>query len=335
MRAIFWNTGERRVRIRARLAGWALDGAYAALVVGIGFVLTQFTKGPVPFPMPRSMVRQPVLASSVHASTATTAVIAFIQDGTGRAVLLSSDGQAALVDGGPSAAAGLEALRLLRQWGISSLESVLITSGEANALTGLLTVLREVPVGRIYDAAPGSTCPSYATVMTLAEERGIAVVPALRGTSLTVGMAQMQVLLPASELSPPGTLPGGPALVMLHVGEVRFLLAGTSDPRDEELAVRLGGDLRAQVLELPGQGGADSLVPRFLDAVAPRIAVVSSGSAPDSSVLHRLTQAGVAVLRTDTLGDLNFSVRGSGMTVHFAPGLPKVSAEPAEATISC
>ncbi len=334
MRAIFWNAGGRRARIRGRLLGWALDGAYAALVVGIGFVLTQFTNGPVPFPVATGRVHHPVLASTANALTNTTAVVAFIQDGTGRAILISSDGQAALVDGGPSAAAGLEALRLLRQWGVSSLSSVLITSGEANALTGLLTVLPDVPVGRIYDAVPGSSCASYDRVMTLAEERGIAVVSALRGTSLAVGMAQLQVLLPASELSLPGTLPGGPALVMLSVGPMRFLLAGTSNPRDEELAVRLGGDLRAQVLELPGQGAADSLVPSFLDAVSPRVAVVS-GSAPDNSVLHRLTQAGVAVLRTDTLGDLEFSVLGSGMTVHFSPGLPKITEQSAQSTTAC
>lgn len=304
---------------------WVADGAVAAFVLGVGLLITRWAGGPEPFPVTANAATAVAPSLAVH--------VDFVVDGTGRAVLVTSGGQATLIDGGPTAA-GLQVLSLLRQDGISALSSVVITSAASAAVDGLGPILRGIPVGQIYDAVPGANCAAYRRVLDVAQSGGIPVVPAARGTAVVVGGARLQVLLPAGELSHPGQLPAGPGLVALTAGGVRFLLAATVNPLDEEQAVRLGGDLRSQVLEVPGQGGPDALAPAFLEAVAPRLAIVyeASDQPAGSALLQRLATAGAAVLRPSLLGDLRFSVSDHGMTVSFHPGLPAVAVPTALAT---
>jgi competence protein ComEC len=88
-------------------------------------------------------------------------------------------------------------------------------------------------------------------------------------------------------------------------------------------------DLAADVLKVPHHGSRYSL-PRFLERVHPRVALVSVGAGnpfghPSSMILDALRREGATVLRTDEDGDSAvvasrdgplIARRGSPRTVH-------------------
>jgi competence protein ComEC len=108
-------------------------------------------------------------------------------------------------------------------------------------------------------------------------------------------------------------------VLLVRVGQVRMLLTGDAEgPEEEWLLARSRDALRADVLKVAHHGSATSTTPAFLDAVRPRLALVSVGAHnsyghPDASVLAALDAAGADVLRTDLAGTI--VVRTDGRTL--------------------
>jgi len=79
-------------------------------------------------------------------------------------------------------------------------------------------------------------------------------------------------------------------------------------------------DLRADVLKVAHHGSKSSTAPSFLEAVAPRIAVISCGRRnlfghPHPSVLQTLADARVRTWRTDRDGTIDLEIRNEKLYV--------------------
>lgn len=83
----------------------------------------------------------------------------------------------------------------------------------------------------------------------------------------------------------------------------------------------LAPELRAvDLLKVPHHGSDTSCDPAFLDAVRPRIAVVSCGEGnrfghPDPATVGRLLRGGARVLRTDLEGAIRVTLTREGATI--------------------
>jgi competence protein ComEC len=97
----------------------------------------------------------------------------------------------------------------------------------------------------------------------------------------------------------------------------RLLLTGDIEAAQEDaLVARLGASLRSEVLLVPHHGSRTSSVPAFIDAVAPRVAIVQAAyrsrfGHPAADVLARYTARGVIVLRSDRCGAWSLPASGS------------------------
>ncbi|HPJ72946.1 MAG TPA: MBL fold metallo-hydrolase, partial [bacterium] len=100
-----------------------------------------------------------------------------------------------------------------------------------------------------------------------------------------------------------------------HAGRT-VLLTGDLNRKGEEKLLAEGAVLGADLLKVGHHGAADSSSARFLAAVAPRWAAVSTGAnswgAPDPETIRRLEAAGTRVARTDRDGTLTFRIRADG-----------------------
>ena len=88
----------------------------------------------------------------------------------------------------------------------------------------------------------------------------------------------------------------------------RILLTGDIELEGQANLLAGNEDLSADVLKVPHHGSRYSL-PRFLERVHPRIALVSVGAGnpfghPSSLILDALRREGATVLRTDEDGDM-------------------------------
>jgi competence protein ComEC len=105
------------------------------------------------------------------------------------------------------------------------------------------------------------------------------------------------------------------------------LLTGDVEARSErEMLARDASALRAAVLLVPHHGSKTSSTPEFIDAVAPRIGVLSVGYRnrfrhPNSVVVERYVARSIELRRTDAEGALHLELPGR------APGLPRVESQ--------
>jgi competence protein ComEC len=88
----------------------------------------------------------------------------------------------------------------------------------------------------------------------------------------------------------------------------RILLTGDIELEGQANLLATNEDLSADVLKVPHHGSRYSL-PRFLERVHPRVALVSVGAGnpfghPSSLIIDALEREGATVLRTDEDGDV-------------------------------
>ncbi|MEV0566383.1 DNA internalization-related competence protein ComEC/Rec2 [Dactylosporangium sp. NPDC050588] len=215
-------------------------------------------------------------------------------------VVAAGGGDAVVVDAGPQAD---PVDRCLRDLGVRRVPLLIVSHFHVDHIGGLDGVLRRRRVDRLL--VPPFAEPASGRRAVLA--RGVATLDAPAGTVLTAGGARLTVLGPARPVT--GTrsdVNNNSLVVAVTVGGIRILLTG--DAETEEQLSLLDEPLHADVLKVAHHGSAYQ-DPAFLDAVAPRVALVSVGAGndyghPSPAVLSRLVRGGARVVRTDEEGDI-------------------------------
>ncbi len=151
--------------------------------------------------------------------------------------------------------------------------------------------------------------------------RGIRMKFLDQGDRLQIGAVAFDVLGPAVGAKTEKVRNNDRSLVLTaSFGGHRFLLTGDIEARAETGLVD-GKALRASdVLKVAHHGSKTSTQDAFLDRVAPTFAVISAGfrnpfGHPHPTVLERLKQRGVQVLRTDLEGMVSVSTDGRRLQV--------------------
>ena len=111
------------------------------------------------------------------------------------------------------------------------------------------------------------------------------------------------------------------AVALVQYGRIRFLMTGDAEAGEEDWMLTRDADaLRADVLKVGHHGSATSTTRSFLDAVQPRVALISVGAAntyghPSPVVVRALAASGAQVLRTDHVGTVVVRTDGRTLTV--------------------
>lgn len=251
--------------------------------------------------------------------------------GQGDAVVLSTamPGTAVLVDAGPDPGA---VDRCLDALGVDTLALIVLTHLHTDHIDGLAGALS----GRFVVAVAVGPSPrphwAYAEVRATAAQAGVALVELAAGRRLAWPGLALTVLAPPEELEMgSGEIESAEvnnaSLVMRATTPVgRILLTGDIELEAQARLLAAGIDLSADVLKVPHHGSPDTSE-EFLQAVSPRVALVSVGADnryghPSTEVLGALRAAGVTVLRTDQGGDLAVIATPDGLAVATRSGAP-------------
>jgi competence protein ComEC len=139
----------------------------------------------------------------------------------------------------------------------------------------------------------------------------------------TIGGVRLSILNPApGEL---GTRNNSSMVVALDFGNARALFTGDLEARGEQAMLDSGANVKATLLKVPHHGSKTSSSVPFIEAVAPRYAVISLGynnryHFPAPVVLERYRSAGTMVLRTDQDGAVTAELGRTGMRVWSVRG---------------
>ncbi len=268
----------------------------------------------------RSLLEQAPALTEIH----------LIDVGQGDAIAIRSPrGRWALIDAGRAWSGGdagrSTVVPHLRRRG-GTLDLLVLTHPHADHIGGAATVARALRPQRVYDAGFVLGQTGYRELLALLATRGIPWQRARPGTTHDLDGIAIDILAPDSAWAAERDDPNDASTVVrLRIGAHRMLFMGDAEVGEERwLLERLGPDaLRASVLKVGHHGSRTSTSAPFLEAVRPRVALVSVGANngyghPNPEVMQRLAAQGATVLRTDQLGTVILRTDGTRLEVEAA-----------------
>jgi competence protein ComEC len=236
--------------------------------------------------------------------------------GQGVAALIRTARYALLYDTGPSFGPGADSgsriiVPFLRAAGVSRLDGLIVSHDDDDHWGGASSVLQAVPTGWLLTSLPD--------LDPLVVQAG----PAARceaGQVWEWDGVRFEMLHPAAASYGDRSIRDNDRSCVLRIEAPggRVLLPADIERRsEEELLLRAGDRLRAEVLLAPHQGSRTSSTPAFVQAVAPRIVVFPVGyrnrfGHPHREVLERYRASGASVYRTDRDGAVRIEMRADG-----------------------
>lgn len=188
-------------------------------------------------------------------------------------------------------------------------EAFVLSHPHADHVGGAASVLRSLVPRHYFDAAFVIASEAYRSSLAMARQERVAWSRVHPGDSIVVDEATITFLAPDSAFAASLPDPNNASTVaVIRVGAVRMLMMGDAEREEEEwLLANAPERLTAEVLKVGHHGSATSSTPAFLDAVHPKIALVSVGSRnlyghPSAEVMRTLTERGAQVVRTDRVG---------------------------------
>ncbi len=245
--------------------------------------------------------------------------------GQGDSILVESPtGRRVLIDGGPDGALLQRRLAEQLPWWSRRIDVVILTHPSADHLIGLTETLRRYDVGFVVDPQLESgTVYGRQWAEALRERGDLTVARAEQGMELDLGGgALLEILHPPSErpFDTAAEHDDNSVVAKLSYGEVSFLFAADIYGPGEEFLLGSGVDVNATVLKVAHQGSRYSSSMEFLEAVSPRIAIITAGrdnrfGHPHPETLERLEslRPAPAVLRTDVHGTVTVVTDGRGV----------------------
>lgn len=237
--------------------------------------------------------------------------VAFIDVGQGDSVFIRTPaGINTLVDGGDKGKGRDRVLPFLQMNGVERLDYVFASHGHWDHLGGLLEVVQEFPVDRIYIPNESGN-PTLQSFVAGIKERYSRKVIVDQGFKLRLDSS---VSLEVLALPDPGNENDRSLVLLIGYGKNKLLLTGDLSIEGEEILQRkYPAALRATVLKVAHHGSNQASGLRFLTQVRPLLAVISVGEGnrfghPGSKTLNRLRSLGVRVYRTDRFGTVDLRV---------------------------
>ena len=242
----------------------------------------------------------------------------FLSVGQGDAALVGlPDGKWMLVDGGgrvseTQARVGARLLLpALRRLGVRRIDYLVLSHEHPDHLQGLLYLAGNFEVGEFWESGIPSTSREYRQLKWVLAARGIPVrVLCAALPSFAAGGALLEPLWPATSQRPASGDANDSSLVFrLRHGKGSVLFAGDLTADAERQLLARGGALESSLLKVAHHGSRHSSTDPFLEAVSPRVAVISAGyhnpfHLPAPSTVARLEKRGIRVYRTDLDGSV-------------------------------
>ncbi|MBR5969089.1 MAG: MBL fold metallo-hydrolase [Lachnospiraceae bacterium] len=246
--------------------------------------------------------------------------IRFLDVGEGDAALVSCEGHHMLIDGGRPESSDM-IYTVLKDLGITHLDSIVCTHPHEDHAGGLAAALRAATAGTAYAPEAGYSGRSYENFTDALKEQSVPLTAPSPGDRFFLGSAEVTFLAPV-DLSLAEEIENNASIILRIVyGNTSFLFTGDAESAEELSLLDTKTDIRSTVLKAGHHGSFSSSTDVFLDAVKPEYCVISCAADnpyehPHEVMLRRLSNRNITVYRTDLQGDI--ICRSDGETVTFS-----------------
>ncbi len=234
---------------------------------------------------------------------------AMLDVGQGDALFIESPtGTQILIDGGPKNNV-LKSLPEVMPFWDRKIDALIITNPDADHISGFTSVLDLYDVDMIFEPGTYNSSTLYKSINTKIKNDSIPNILLRRGMQIDLGGgAYLEVFFPDREVFDWSSNEGS-AVLRLSYSEHTFMLTGDSTEKTEKIILSANDvdDLDSEFLKVGHHGSRTSTSDKFIEAVSPDTALISSGRGnsyghPHREVLDRLAKYKSDILRTDTSG---------------------------------
>ena len=263
-----------------------------------------------------------LLLSGCSASDAPQLKVSVIDVKHGDCIVLQSpEGQTMMIDTGNGSYNSQSAIGdTLEQLNIQHLDSLILTHPDKDHIGGVSWVLENYDVTAVYTTARSKDTDLYRSVQTAIKQEGSTYLFLSKGDRFQFGSVDVSVLSPY-DAEDEKNVNNASLVLQFTYGQNRLLFMGDAEDKIEKALVKEYGDsLRSTFLKL-GHHGIDVASSKFLNAVQPKIVVISKDDdsgyedkklKKQQAAYENIAQIGSALYRTDLNGTMHFSFFSDG-----------------------
>ena len=201
--------------------------------------------------------------------------------------------------------------------GISHIDMIVATHADADHIQGLGDIVRNFDVGVAYFGRINDD-PELKPLLEELEGSGMPKTTIASGDLLNIRDVQINVLNPNGEVA----MSANNDSIVLRVvfGSTSIMFTGDIEKEAEASIVNSSSELKADVIKVPHHGSRSSSTDSFVDAVHPKIAIVSVGrhslfGHPHKEVVERWQAAGAKVMTTGECGTISIASDGTNLGI--------------------
>ncbi len=214
------------------------------------------------------------LPSSETSNQADRTKVHFVNVGHGDAILIQSNQQNILIDGGKEIHNDT-VVDYLKKSGVEKIDLLIVSHMDPDHIGGLPKVINTFPIGEILHNGKTAANSKFETAVN---SQGCPLRTAVSGIKYQFGKAVLEILGPV--IDDPKASNNNSIVCKLTCDKVRFLFIGDAESPEQESI--LDKPIEADILKAPHHGivynpydGTISQNSKFLKKVAPKVAIVS------------------------------------------------------------
>lgn len=255
-----------------------------------------------------------------EASETTDMTVHFLDVGQGLSILVQSEGETLLYDGGPRSASSY-VVSYLQDQQISEIDYMISSHYDEDHVSGLIGCLNAFSVKNVIGADYVHDSGLYDSFINGVEAQGLEVQHPAVGTEYAFGSGSFTILSPKSISKESNA---NSVAIKLTNGTDRFIFTGDADHNSEADMVTSGINLECDVLSVGHHGSATATSWDFLEATVPEYAVISCGAGnmyghPDADTMEKLSAMEIQIYRTDEQGTVVAYSSGNGIAWNMEP----------------
>jgi competence protein ComEC len=214
----------------------------------------------------------------------------------GDSFLVLNQGKAMLIDAGLDSSYP-EINATLRSYRIDKIDVLIITHPHNDHIGGMLEIVRDYDIEHVYMIDYKHDSDNYYSLMDIIQEKNLDITYAKKGLTFDFADASCLVLNPQAEFLK--DVNNNSLVFKMTYGEKTFLFTGDMEKKAEKKLLALPYDLKSDFIKIGHHGVDDASSKKFLAAVDPEFAVISSKKNHSyEKILNRLLDKGTKVYIT-------------------------------------
>lgn len=240
----------------------------------------------------------------------------FVDIGQGDCQLIECDGEYMLIDAGDTNK-GSQVVGFLEQQGVDKFKYIIATHPHADHIGGMADVLEKYDTDEFITTSKVATTKCYEKMLNaIANKNMDGITTPVQGEKYSLGSSEFTIITPTDGVYTGDNTNCYSVGIKLTYGDTSFVMCGDAEKEEEDLILKSGLDISADVLKCGHHGSRTSTSNGFLDSVNPQYAVISCGKDnsyghPHTETINKLESKGIGYFRTDEMGTIVAESDGS------------------------